>query len=472
MIVDWDGPDDPENPKNWTFKRKWAATAIVSLFTFISPVSSSMIAPASSRAAQDFGVTNTVLIAMMTSSFILAYGFGPLLLSPLSEIYGRSRVLQCANLFYLIWNLVCGFAQNETQLIIFRFLAGLGGSAPLGIGGGVLGDTWIAEERGKAIAVYSLAPLMGPVVGPVAGAWIAQLSDWQWVFWSTSIVDAVIQIAGLFYLRETYAPVLLERKAKRIRKSLASDPEKRAHIKDVRTVYDDDDRTWRAIFAKAMTRPFALLSREPIAQVIAVYMAYIYGTFYLFLTTLPNIFEGVYGQPAGIAGINYVAIGIGLTSASQLNARYMDRIYVKLKNKNGGVGRPEFRVPSMIIGSLILPIGLFLSGWAAQKHLHWVVVDVGLIFIGAGVILNFQAMQTYVVDCYTLHAASALAAVSLLRCLAGFGFPLFAPAMYNRLGYGLGASVLGIVSVVIGWPAPLVFWKFGEAIRKKSKYAK
>ncbi|KAJ8082377.1 hypothetical protein PM082_008232 [Marasmius tenuissimus] len=470
LVVDWDGPDDPENPKNWTYKRKWAATAIVSLFTFISPVSSSMIAPASSRVAEEFGITSTVMIAMTTSIFILAYAIGPLFLGPLSEIYGRSRIVQGANLFYLVWNLSCGFAQSEAQLIAFRFLSGLGGSAPLAIGGGVLGDTWAAEERGKAIAVYSLAPLMGPVVGPIAGAWIAQLSDWRWVFWSTSIVDAAIQIAGLFYLKETYAPVLLERKAERIRKTLNSDSEK-GHVKKVRTIYDGEHRRWRAIFAKAMTRPFALFAREPIAQVIGLYMAYIYGIFYLFLTTLPDIFGRIYQQKPGIAGINYLALGIGLTGASQLNARTMDKIYIRLKNRNGGVGRPEFRVPSMIIGSLFLPIGLFLAGWAAEAELHWVVVDIGLVFIGAGVILNFQAMQTYVVDCFTLHAASAMAAVSCLRSLAGFGFPLFAPAMYDALGYGIGATILGTISIVIGWPAPLVFWKYGEAIRKRSKYA-
>lgn len=79
------------------------------------------------------------------------------------------------------WNLGCGFAQNKSQLIAFRFLAGLGGSAPLSIGGGVLGDCWRPEERGQAVALYSLAPLLGPVVGPVAGAWVAERSTWRWV---------------------------------------------------------------------------------------------------------------------------------------------------------------------------------------------------------------------------------------------------------------------------------------------------
>lgn len=89
------------------------------------------------------------------------------------------------------------------------------------IGGGVLGDLWAPHERGQAIAVYSLAPLLGPVLGPVAGAWIAEKSTWRWVvrkssthpydlpsypshqFWSTTIVDAAIQCVGFFALQES-----------------------------------------------------------------------------------------------------------------------------------------------------------------------------------------------------------------------------------------------------------------------------
>ena len=90
----------------------------------------------------------------------------------------------------------------------------------------------------------------------------------------------------------------------------------------------------------------------------------------------------------------------------------------------------------MVPGTILLPIGLLIFGWSADKHVHWVVADIGLALIAAGIILNFQSIQTYVIDAFTLHAASALAAVSILRSLAGFGFPLFAPAMYNALGYG------------------------------------
>ncbi|GJE90729.1 MFS polyamine transporter [Phanerochaete sordida] len=471
IIVDWNGPDDPENPKNWTFKRKWAATAIVSAFTFISPVSSSMIAPASDQLAANFGITSDVVIALTTSVFVLAYAFGPLFLGPLSEIFGRSRVLQLANLWYLAWNLGCGFAQNKGQLIAFRFLAGLGGSAPLSIGGGVLGDCWRPEERGQAVALYSLAPLLGPVVGPVAGGWIAEKSTWRWVFWSTSIVDGLVQFLGVFFLQETFAPILLERRAAKMRKEATGDAEK-GGPRQIRTVYDQSDRHWQQIVSKALVRPFKLFYCEPIVQLLGLYMAFVYGLLYLFLTTIPSIFEGVYHQRVGIASLHYIALGVGLTGASQINARLMDKIYVYFTKKNGGSGRPEYRLPPMIPGTICLPIGLFLTGWTARADIHWIVPDIGIAFVGAGTILNFQSIQTYVIDAFTLHAASALAAVTFLRSCAGFGFPLFAPTMYNALGYGKGDSILGAVAILVGCPAPFIFWKYGQRIRQASKYAR
>jgi MFS family permease len=132
-----------------------------------------MVAPALGKIGQDLGITQEVELSLTLSIFVLAYAIGPLFLGPLSEIYGRVIILQLSNLFFLAWNIACGFAQTQSQLIAFRFLSGLGGSAPLALGGGVLSDCWHAEERGKAISIYSLAPLLGPAVGPIAGGFIA-----------------------------------------------------------------------------------------------------------------------------------------------------------------------------------------------------------------------------------------------------------------------------------------------------------
>lgn len=105
----------------------------MSCFTFISPVSSSLVAPAIPTISKEFGVTNEISSQLMLSIFVLAYAFGPLILGPLSEIYGRVPVLQLSNLFYLAFNIACGFSQTRVQLTICRFFAGLGGSAPLAV---------------------------------------------------------------------------------------------------------------------------------------------------------------------------------------------------------------------------------------------------------------------------------------------------------------------------------------------------
>ncbi|EJF65293.1 MFS general substrate transporter [Dichomitus squalens LYAD-421 SS1] len=402
---------------------------MVSAYVFISPVSSSMMAPTSHRIAAQFGVTNETVVALLTSMFLGGY----------------------ANFWYLVWNFACAWARNERELLAFRFLSGSGGNGLLAIAGGVLGDVWRPEQRGQAVAVYTLAPLLGPVVGPICVAWIATKGDWRWVV--------------------TYPPVLLARKAKRFRKELA-DSEKGDRHPRVRTVFDGADRKWKSIVQKALIRPFMLFFREPIIQLLRSYMAFIYGTLYLFLTTIPLIFQGIYQESLGIAGLNYITLGIGLSRVSQISARLLDVVYMRLAKKNGGVGKPEYRLLFKFPGMILLPTGLLITGWTARASVHWIVPDIGIVLVGAGMILNFQSIQIYIIDAFTLHAASAIAAVTFFRSVAACVFPLFAPAMYNALGYGKGNTILASAAIAIGAPSPILFWLYGERIRKASRYAK
>jgi multidrug resistance protein len=422
-----------------------------------------MVAPALTSIARDLNITNEVELSLTLSIFVLAYAIGPLFLGPLSEMYGRVIVLQLANFFYLCFNLGCGFAKTEGQMIAFRFLAGLGGSAPLAIGGGLLSDLFRAEERGRAISIYSLAPLLGPAIGPIAGGFIAMKTTWRWVFWATTIADALIQIAGLFFLQETFAPVLLQRKKIKLIKETGN--------QDLHTEFDHPERTVLKTLKISLSRPFILLGTQIIVQVLALYMAYLYGLMYLVLSTFPSLWEGVYHESIGIGGLNYISLGTGFFLGTQICAPLQDRIYRFLKGRNDGVGKPEFRVPLMIPGAILVPVGLFWYGWTAEYQTHWILPNFGAGIFAAGVITGFQCIQTYIVDSYTRYAASAIAAATVLRSLAGFGFPLFAPYMYAKLGYGWGNSLLGFLAVGLGWPAPILLWLYGEKLRKKSTYA-
>ncbi|OAX84057.1 hypothetical protein ACJ72_01561 [Emergomyces africanus] len=464
-MVTWEGADDPQNPKNWSPKKKWAATVIVSCFTFMSPVSSSMVAPALPTISQEFGISNEVESQLVLSIFLLAYAIGPLLLGPLSEIYGRTRVLQLANLFYLVFNIACGVSQSQTQLTAFRFFAGLGGSAPLAIGGGVLSDCWRPEQRGKSVAIYSLAPLLGPAIGPIAGGFITKHTTWRWAFYSTSILNALVQIAGLFLLQETYPPKLLGEKVAKLRKLTGDD--------SFYSEYDDPDKTGFKIIGTAIRRPFVLLLTQPIIQVIALYMAFLYGLMYLVLSTFAALWANpeFYNQPVDISGLNYISLGVGFFVGSQTCARLNDHIYRILKGRNEGLGKPEFRTPLLLVGAILIPSGLFIYGWTAQYRTHWIFPNIGTCILSAGMIVGFQCQQAYIVDAYSRYAASGIAAATMLRSLAGFGFPLFAPYMYTKLDMGWGNSLLAFIGIMLGGPAPFLLWKYGEQLRKASPYA-
>ena len=240
-------------------------------FTFISPVSSSIVAPAVTHIARDLSISSETEKALVFSLFVLGYAIGPLFLGPLFEIFSRVLVLQLANLFYLIFNSTAGWSTNKSEMVAFRLLSGLGGSAPLAIGGGVLGDMWSAEERGAALSMYSLAPLVGPAIRPVAGGFIAEYTTWRWVFWAPSIANIVVQVLGVFYLQETYGPHLLNTKVRRMRKETGN--------LNLQTEFDVADRRFSSTLKRALVRPFVLLGTRPIIQILALYMAYLYGVY-------------------------------------------------------------------------------------------------------------------------------------------------------------------------------------------------
>lgn len=463
-FVTWDGPDDPHNPKNWPQKKKWMATVTVSLFTFISPVASTMVAPALTQLADDLGTRHDMLLTSITlSAFILGFAIGPLLLGPLSELFGRRIILQLSNLFFFAFNLAAGFATSSGEMIAFRFLSGLGGSAPLGIGGGVLADLWSPMERGKAMALYSLMPLLGPAIGPICGGFIAQYSTWRWVFYSTSIAAMLIQFMGFFFLKETYAAEILKRKKIALMKSTGNT--------ELHTEFDIPNRTFASHVGTAFKRPFILLFTQPIVQVLALYIGYVYGVLYLVLSSFPLVWKNLYNEEPGIAGLNYISLGLGFFIGTQIAARFADKIYKNLRAKNNNEGKSEFRVPLMFPGAAMVPVGLLIYGWSAEYKTHWIVPNIGTCIFAAGNQLVFQNCQTYLVDAYTRYAASAIAATAVFRSLGGFAFPLFAQYLYKALGYGWGNSTLAFIGIGVGLPAPFILWWYGEALRKKSTFA-
>lgn len=213
-----------------------------------------------------------------------------------------------------------------------------------------------------------------------------------------------------------------------------------------------------------------MLGTQPTIQVMALYRAYLYGLMYLAFASFPTVWRRAYNQSVSIASLNYLSLGIGFVIGLQIVAPINDRLYDYLKRRYNSPGIPEFRVPPMLPGGLLIPIGLLIYGWCAHFETHWFGPNFGAALFACGLIIAFQCCQAYIVDAYTTYAASASGAVAFLRTMAGFGFPLFADALFDKFGLGYGNTLLAGVALVLGVLSPLGLWKYGEALRRRSTY--
>lgn len=146
-----------------------------------------MFAPGVPQVMADFGINSVLLATFIVSIYILGFAFGPLVVAPLSEHYGRSIVYNTCNVLFLIFNIASAVAPNLASLIVFRFLCGFAGVTPTTLGSGTIADLIPPQSRGKAMALWSLGPLFGPIIGPVAGGFLVEATNWRWVFWVLSI---------------------------------------------------------------------------------------------------------------------------------------------------------------------------------------------------------------------------------------------------------------------------------------------
>lgn len=320
-----------------------------------------------------------------------------------------------------------------------------------------------AKDRGRSLAIAGFIPYLGPALGPILGGFVAQHLYWGWFFWIMSIFDAAVVFVGVFVLRETCAPVLQRRRQERPREE----------DQDVGIALPRSKFLTRAYLQEAfapikiaMLRPIQLLLFRPLIIYISLNFGINFAIYFLVLSTFATLYIDQYGQSVSASSLHYIAIAIACCLATQVGGPLMDFVFKLQKSRSlgGNEEKPEYRVPMMALGAIILPIGLLWQGWAAQTRAHWAVVDGGgLVFTFASFVYS-QAFYAYLLDEFK-HTASANAAVRIFSYILAFVFPLFATQLYNRLGYGWGNTLLTLVFTVLSIPSVAGLWFFGPKIR-------
>ncbi|OQE30779.1 hypothetical protein PENFLA_c002G06271 [Penicillium flavigenum] len=404
-VVDWDGSNDPEMPMNWPTRKKAPIVIVVTLSRFLTTFASSMMSPA---------------LTLTLSIYMVGYAIGPLLFAPLSEVYGRSRIYHTGHIWYTIVSVGCALSPNTGALLVFRLLAGFTGGVPVANAGGTIADMIPRNRHGL------LAPITNS--GPGSGRLLAETKGWRWIFWLMTILSGVTTIVSFILLQETYSPVLLQRKAAQLRRETGN---QLLHARGNANV------PTKQKVLQALRWPAVLLCTHPLLMLGSVYMGFVYGVTYLLFTSIPLVFRDLYGWSEGRLGLAPLGVGIGSLLALLVTGRYSDRMYVRQQQKLGHeTGLPECRLFFLFPATIALPFGLILYGWTAQFQTHWILPIIGSAIFGGGMIFAFNSVHTYLVDVFSKYAASALAAVSFIRCISGGALPLCGPRLYERLGYG------------------------------------
>lgn len=348
--------------------------------------------------------------------------------------------------------------------MLFRFLQGVFGASTMAVIGGALADFWGPVERGLALGLFTGAVFIGPVAGPIAGGFIVmnQNLGWRWTAYMTFILAMPLWLIALILCSESYAPVILQQKASRLRfetKNWA-----------LHATADEQRVDLRNIAQRYLFRPAAMMAREPILLLVTLYMSFIYGVVYLFFEAYPIAFQEQRHWNLGVGALPFLGITLGVLTGVSIIVYTSQTRFKRKMIANGGKPIPEERLLPMILGAILLPIGLFWFAWTSSPSVHWAAQVLAGIPIGVAVELVLLQGMSYIIDVYLMYANSALAGNTFVRSLFGGGFPMFAAGMYHNLGVGWATSLLGFIAVAF-LPCPLLFFIYGKKIRGWSKYS-
>ncbi|UKZ53521.1 hypothetical protein TrVGV298_007313 [Trichoderma virens] len=413
LLVEWYGPDDPENPRNWPLVWKNLMMFQLCVLNFAVYMASSIYVPGELGVMKEFGVSE-VVATLGLSLFTLGYGVGPMLWSPLSEMpkIGRSGIFFWTLFAFIVLQLPVGFAPNIAIFLTFRWVTGFCGSPCLSTGAGTITDLYNSSLVSYLICIWGTAGFCGPVFGPIIGGYLAPSKGWRWTIWVITWICTLVIVAMFFFFPETSAANILYKRAKRLRKTTGDSR--------IRSQSEIDAAHYTARnHLMVLARAFILTFSEPIALIMNLYAGLLYGVLFIWFESFPIVFGSIYGFNQGEQGLVFLGI---LVFALLSLALFLQWIRNNIATKVDTPGfTPEMVLPPTFLGCLALPICLFWFGWTSRADIHWIVPIIGSGLFSVGVVTLFNSLLNYLGITYPAYAASIFSGSALFsglfRCL-------------------------------------------------------
>lgn len=412
ILVDFDGPDDPEHPHHWSIPKKISFITIVSAKIFVVSFSSSVLGPATGVISKEFNV-EFVVAQLCVALFMAGFAVGPLVFGPLSEVIGNSPPMIVGCILCALLQIPAALTNSIVGLLFCRFLAGATGSAVLGVGTGMVAELYTTIPRATALAFSVSMINLGSTVGPIAGAYIVDRYNWRWTFWTTLIMSFALEPFACFALRESSPKRILAAKAKRLRSQ---------GKQDAFAAGDREHIDARILLTKYFLKPLKLICKEPILIILTIHLTFVYGTLYLAYQVLPKAFRSR-GWDTPTSNLPFIAVTLGALTAPFVIVTYTMTWYSARFRSRNSVIISEDRLPPMILGAAGLPIGILWFGWSG--NVHWFCQVMAGWLIGLSVLLVFISGITYLVDVYPSCSNSAVSIHVVIRSVVAASFALW-----------------------------------------------
>ena len=362
--------------------------------TFVSAFTSSIFSTATGAVSQHFHVSTEVGILGL-SLYVLGFATGPIIWAPLSELRGRKLPIVIGMFGFSIFQVGVATAKDLQTVMLCRFFGGLFGASPLAVVAAVFSDMFDNRTRGLAITIFSMTVFASPLLAPFIGGFIVEsYLGWRWTEYLTAIMGFVAFGLDILFLQETYPPIVLVEKAAELRR--------RTLNWGIHAKQEEIEVNLSELVSKNFSRPLRILVTEPIVLLLSIYMSFIYGLLYLFLTAYPIVFQQIHGFNGGVGGLPYFGMILGMLFAGVMIVLQQPSYNKKLA-ANHNIPIPEWRLPPVIIGGVSFACGLFWFGWSGYRSdIHWIVPTLSGLLTGFGLLAIFLQALNYIVDAYLM----------------------------------------------------------------------
>ncbi|CDM38175.1 hypothetical protein DTO013E5_8720 [Penicillium roqueforti] len=463
-IVDWYGPDDPANPRNWSLWKKRFVTFQICLYTFAIYSGSSIYVPAEPQIMEHFQVSQTKA-SLGLALYVLGYGLGPLLFSPLSEVplYGRNIPYITSLIIFVMLCVPTALVDNYTGLMVLRLLQGFFGSPCLASGGASMTDMYSDIYLPLGLTSWVAAAYGGPALGPVLSVFSIAKKGWRWAMWEILWLSAPILVLMTVCLPETSTDNILLRRARRLRKVTGnSNLFSRSEIVQ-------NSQSFCDMLLDCLIKPVEIMVKDPAVLFANFYTSLIYGIYYSFFEAFPLVYPAKYGFDATDVALIFISIIIGCGLAIVVYIVYLHtRLMPDLKAN--GQRAHEHRLAPALFASFGPPAGLFIFAWTTNGTIHWAVSAFGIVLYAGSIFIILQCVSVYLPLAYPKYAASLFAGNDISRSGVAFAFILFSRFMFIDLGIEKGVTLLAGLSI-LGIIGMFILYFSGANLRARSSFA-